>query len=68
MVEGEHTMKKKVWLIPVVAIALLVALLVIIVANGLTVSTGRYLQAKDGTAMLIYGNTPIKFFICKQPC
>ena len=57
-------MKKKKWLIPIVAFALIVVLLfafIIVVTNkGYGISQGRYLEAKDGQAMLILDNSPIE--------
>lgn len=57
-------MKKKKWLIPIVAFALIFVLLfafIIVVTNkGYGISQGRYLEAKDGQAMLILDNSPIE--------
>ena len=57
-------MKKKKWLIPIVAFALIVVLLfafIVVVTNkGYGISQGRYLEAKDGQAMLILDNSPIE--------
>lgn len=57
-------MKKKKLLIPIVAFALIVVLLfafIIVVTNkGYGISQGRYLEAKDGQAMLILDNSPIE--------
>lgn len=57
-------MKRKKWLIPVVAIGAMLVLVIafvgVIAVNGLTVSQGRYLQAKNDTPMLIHGSSPTK--------
>lgn len=57
-------MKNKKWLIPV---AIIVAILVLVIAGGGTmvakgygISTGLYLEAKDGQALFILDNSPIE--------
>ncbi len=56
-------MKKKNWLIPIMSV---IAILVVVGGGGIfifnryDVSTGVYLEAKDGTAILIDEETPIK--------
>ncbi len=56
-------MKKKKWLIPVVAIvfvfALFFALIILMINKGYGISKGRYLEAKNGQTMLILDNSPI---------
>jgi len=57
-------MKKKKWLIPIVAFALIIVLffvfVVVMTNKGYGISQGRYLEAKDGQAMLILDNSPIE--------
>ena len=57
-------MKKKKYLIPIVVIGVILILFIAgisrIVAKGYGVSTGRYLEAKNGTAMLVCDNSPIQ--------
>lgn len=57
-------MKKKKLLIPVAIIAAILVLVVagigIMFAKGYGISTGRYLEAKDGAAMFVRDNSPIQ--------
>ncbi len=57
-------MKKKKYLIPIVVIGVILILFIggvsRIVAKGYGVSAGRYLEAKNGTAMLVLDNSPIQ--------
>lgn len=57
-------MKKKKLLIPVAIIAAILVLVVagigIMVAKGYGISIGRYLEAKNGTAMFVRDNSPIQ--------
>lgn len=56
-------MKKKKWLIPVVIIMAILVLVIasigVIAVKGWSISTGRYLEAKNETGMLILDNSPI---------
>ena len=56
-------MKKKKWLIPVVIAVAIVVLAIagmgIMVAKGYGISIGRYLEAKNGSAMFVCDNSPI---------
>ena len=58
------SMKRRKWLIPVAVIgfvfAAIGAMLGIIASKGLGISTGRYLEAKNGSAMLVLDNSPIQ--------
>lgn len=57
-------MKRKVWRIPVIIVSVIVLLVVlcygILWYNGLTLSTGRYLEAKNGQDILVLYNSPIE--------
>lgn len=57
-------MKKKMWLIPVLAIGLIVILLIgvvgVIEIKGFGLSSGRYLEAKDGTSLMVLDNSPVR--------
>jgi len=57
-------MKKKKWLIPVVTIIAIFALIIIyvcvLIGKGFDVSEGVYLEAKDGSAIIVCDRTPIK--------
>ena len=56
-------MKKKKWLIPVAIFAAILILAVvgigIMIAKGYGISTGRYLEAKNGSAIFVRDNSPI---------
>ena len=57
-------MKKKLWLIPVLAIGLIVILLIgavgAIEIKGFGLSTGRYLEAKNSTAMIVLDSSLVR--------
>lgn len=57
-------MKKKKWLIPLAIIAAILVLVTagvgVLIYKGYDVSTGVYLESKDGAAILICEKTPIK--------
>ena len=56
-------MKKRKWLIPVVTIIAILALIIIyvcvLIGKGFGVSEGVYLEAKDGSAIIVCDRTPI---------
>ena len=55
-------MKRKVWRIPVIILAVIAFLCVlgigILCFNGLTISTGRYIESKDGQAIFVQYHSP----------
>ena len=57
-------MKKKKWLIPVVIIVVILIFVIVgigtMVNKGYGISTGLYLEAKDGQALFIRDNSPIE--------
>lgn len=56
-------MKKKKWFIPVMVIGFVLGAIVValgvIASKGMGISKGRYLEAKNGSAMLVLDNSPI---------
>lgn len=56
-------MKKRLWRIPVIVLAVIVFLAVLCIGilwyNGLTLSTGRYLEAKNGQDIFVLHNSPV---------
>ena len=53
-------MKNKSWLIPVAIILIVfISIIAILITKGYGASTGVYMEAKNGTAMIIRGNSPI---------
>ncbi len=57
-------MKRKWWRVPLAVLGVLLILAIALVAfmeiKGMIVQQGRYLETKNGGAMLIHGNSPTK--------
>ena len=59
-------MKRNKWIISIVIIVAVFVLaitgIIIMINKGYGISTGQYLEAKDGQALLIRDNSPIEMF------